>query len=210
MHARQAWKLGLCLCSAAAGAACREEERPTPAPPVVVREGDSLSLGEACRDPRLKFVSRNAPTHETIEGARLRLEPEKGNHLTQRENFDSGRVIGLLIVESGAVEFRNGTVTGLDSVCLFVMGRYPSGNDPGMLRSTFIRRQSGVALEEVGTYVRIGKPHKEPDADWIVNYESPLERAGMLPIALWSAQDRIRMMTQGGCGGGCCSPKKQF
>jgi hypothetical protein len=32
----------------------------------------------------------------------------------------------------------------------------------------------------------------------------------MLPMALWSAQDRIRMMTQGGCGGGCCSPKKQF
>lgn len=210
MHPRSAWKLSLCLCGAAGLAGC-EEARPTPAPPVVVRDGDSLSLREACQDPRLRFQTRNAPVHETVEGARLRLEPEKGNHLTKREDFDSGRVIGLLVVESGPVPFARGTVNGPDSICLFLKGRFPTGNDSGRLISTFVRRKSGTPLEEVGTYVRLGKGHMAPDADWIVNYDSHLDRAaGMLPFALLPAQDRIRKLSQGGCGGGCCSPKKQF
>jgi hypothetical protein len=207
MHVRRVWKLGLCLAAGMATTGCKEE-RPTPAPPVVVRDGDSLSLGEACRDGRLKFDRRHARTHETVEGARLRLEPEKGNHITKKEDFDSGRVIALLVVESGSVDFEGVTVTGPDSICLFVKGKYPTGNSLSMLASTFIRRRTGLPLQVVGTHVRVGKPHKDPDADWIVNYDAA-DAAGMLPFPP-SNQDRIRMLTQGGCGGGCCSPKKPF
>ena len=207
MPARWTWRLGLCVCGGVLSAGCKE--RPTPPPPVAVTAGDSVSLGEACRDPKLKWASTKPRKHTTIEGARLRLEAEKGNHLIKKEAFDTGRVIALLIVDSGSVDFEGVTVTGLDSICIFVKGKYPEGNDPGMLRSTFVRRRTGFPLEEVGTDVRVGTPHEQSEVDWVVNY-TPMQRAGMLPFPPLASQDRIRKQTQGACGGGCCAPKKPF
>lgn len=207
MRALTVWKLGVCVCGGVALAGC--EVRATPAPPGPVTAGDSVSLGAACRDPRLKWANRKARSHETIEGARLKLVPEKGNHKTMSQDMEIGRVLALLVVESGPVEFAGGTVTGPDSICIFLKGAYPYGESAGNLRSTFIRRKSGSPLEEVGTYVRVGTPHEEAEVDWIVDYDEPRKGAGMLPFPP-ASPPQVRKQLQTACPGACCAAKKEF
>lgn len=203
MRARTARKLGVCGCWLIGSVGCAPV-RATPAPPAPVTAGDSVSLGAACRDPRLKWANRKARRHETIEGARLKLVPEKGNHQTTPQDMETGRVLALLVVESGPVDFAGATVTGPDSICVFLKGAYP-----GNLRSTFVRRKTGFPLEEVGTYVRVGTPHEEAEVDWIVDYDEPKKGAGMLPFPP-TIPPQIRKQMQSACPGACCAAKKEF
>lgn len=204
MRARTVWTWVMCGWASVAATACAPA-RPTPAPPGPVTEDQGLK--EACQDLRLKWAETKARFHQTIEGADLKLLPEKGNHRTKPEDIENeGRVLALLVVQSGRLRFANGTAATGDSVCIFLKGPYPKGDSPGNVRSTFVLRRDGLALEEVGTYVRTGAPHKEAEAAWIRDYDSDHPKgAGMLPFL---PPERIRKYTQMACPGGCCSQKK--
>lgn len=207
MRARTAWALVMCGWSSVAAMGC-VPTRPTPAPPKPVTPDDPIALREACQDPRLRWAGdTKARYHETIENASLKLVPEKGNNKTKAEDIEKeGRVLALLVVQSGELRFAQGTAGTGDSVCIFLQGDYPEGDLPGNVRSKFIRKRDGVELEDVGTYVRIGTPHKEAEVAWIRDYDSDHPKgAGMLPFL---PPERVRKFTQTACPGGCCSQKK--
>jgi hypothetical protein len=205
MRTRLVWKLGPCLVSVVVASGCAQP-RPTPAPPKPTN--DPAALGVACNDPALRWADRKARGHETVEGARLKLVPEKGNHRVKQEDIETtGRVLALLVVEAGSVDFGGTAVTAGDSVCLFLKGPYPRDRSPGNVRSTFIRKRDPVVLEEVGTRIRLGTPHKNAEVDWIADYDSP-DAAGMLPFPPSAAPPKIRKETQTACPGGCCAAKK--
>jgi hypothetical protein len=208
MRARTVWGVGLCLLSTAALSGCARP-RATPAPPKPT--DNPAALGAACNDPALGWArDRKARWHETIEGARVKLVPEKGNHRVKPEDIETeGRVLALLVVEAGSVEFGRTQVAAGDSVCLFLKGPYPTGTSPGNVRSTFIRKRGGGVLEEVGTRVRLGTPHHDAEVDWIADYDSP-DAGGMLPFPPPTAQagTKIRKQSQTACPGGCCTAKK--
>jgi hypothetical protein len=206
MRARGVGELGLCLLSVATASGCAQP-RATPAPPNPT--DNPAALGAACNDPALRWAGdTKARRHETVEGARLKLVPEKGNHRVKPEDIETdGRVLALLVVEAGSVDFGGMAVTAGDSLCLFLKGPYPNGTSPGNVRSTFIRKRDPVVLEEVGTRIRLGTPHKNAEVDWIADYDSP-DAAGMLPFPPSAAPPKIRKETQTACPGGCCTAKK--
>ena len=136
MRARTVWTWVMCGWTSVGATGCAPA-RPTPAPPGPVTPEDQTSLREACQDRRLRWAETKARLHQTIEGADLKLLPEKSNHKTKPEDIENeGRVLALLVVQSGELMFANGTAGTGDSVCIFLKGEYPNGDSPGNVRST--------------------------------------------------------------------------
>jgi hypothetical protein len=199
MRARTVGELVLCMGGLVFAAACpRPTEEPGPFP----------STPEAACKATVSWAASKARWHETIDGDSLKLIPYKHNHRVKQESIEKeGRVLALLVVKTGSVPFGRDSAVAGDSVCIYFKGPYPSGESPGNVQATFVRKRDARSLETVPTRIRIGTPHQEPEVDWIADYDSP-KAGGMLPFPPAAAQTKIRKETQTACPGGCCTAKK--
>ena len=198
MRTRSVWKLGLWLVGSTAAVGCA---RHTEEPP-----GETPSTPEAACRATVEWASNKARWHETETGDSLKLIPYKHNHRVKKEDIESvGRVLAVIVVQTGAVEFGRDSAVAGDSFCIYMKGPYPSGNSPGNVQATFVRKRDARSMETVPTRIRLGTPHREPEVDWIADYDSP-EVGGMLPFP--PAQGSIRRAAQTACPGGCCTAKK--
>jgi hypothetical protein len=199
MRARIVWELGLCLSGLVVTAACPQ---PTDEP------GPFPSTPEAACEATVAWAANKGRWHETVDGDSLKLIPYKHNHRIKRESIEhEGRVLALLVVKTGSVQFGRDEAVAGDSLCIYFRGPYPSGESPGNVQATFVRKRDARSLETVPTRIRIGTPHQEPEVDWIADYDSP-KVGGMLPFPPSAVQGKIRKESQTACPGGCCTAKK--